>query len=617
MVWVMERRTKSTARLQRKYLPCQRLLEQCLATLIMVPIATFTVASATLAQSDPLIYPPQDHTTVSPSIFFIGTAPADTQVTINGQDIHRSPAGHFAPRFPLAIGSNQFTFELRSSQGETQQFVRQVTRRSPVRTPPAATGILADTIQPSSQLWRQAGEIACFEAIGTPNATVSVRLWDSAIPLTEQTSDTSLPAANAILTGPANANPLVQPGLYRGCVQLPTSKAGQETIPQIVLESQGTTVSKPTAALRVLDPEETLVARAKTDNAIVRNGPSSNYIRYSPWPEGTQAQIVGREDDWLRTAADRWIASAEADIVAAEEPPTSAIGSTQLTRNGEWTELRLPMTVQLPYNVTEEPGRIILDVDGASLQTDFFKLEADDPLIEHVSWSQESADRVRYVLHLTRDYAWGYDASYEGTTLLLRVRHSPDVDASNPLQGLRVAIDPGHGGAGDLGTRGHTGYAEKDLVLALGQKLSSLLQQQGAEVLMTRTTDTFVPLADRAKLQTDREPHLFISLHYNALPDSGNAEATRGIGSFWYFPHSRPLAKALHLDLVRDLGQPDYGHFFSSLAVIRATTCPSVLLELGFAIHPEEFELISTPTHQQKTAEAIARSLKTYVAQNL
>ena len=569
------------------------------------------------AQSDPIIYPPEDHITVSPSIFFIGTAPADTRVTINGQDVHRSPAGHFAPSFPLAIGSNQFTFVLRSPEGQTQQFIRQVTRSNPVRPTPVAADIWEDTIQPSSQLWKQPGEIACFEAIGTPNAAVSVALWDAEIPLNEQGRNASLPAANAILTGPASADSLVQPGLYRGCVQLPASKAGEETIPQIVLESGGTTVSRPTATLKVLDPQETLLARANTDDAIVRNGPSNNYIRYSPWPEGTQSQILGRENDWLRTASDRWIASAEAEIVAVEEPPTSAIGSTQLTRNGEWTELRLPMTVQLPYNVTEEPGRIVLDVDGASLQTDFFKLDADDPLVDDVSWSQVSADRVRYILHLKRDYAWGYDASYEGTTLLLRVRHSPEVDASAPLRGLKVAIDPGHGGAEDMGTRGHNGLPEKDLVLGLGKRLKALLQEQGAEVLMTRTEDTFVPLADRAKLQTEKEPHIFLSLHYNALPDSGNAEATRGIGSFWYFPHSRPLAQALHLDLVRDLGQPDYGHFFSSLAVIRETTCPSVLLELGFAIHPEEFELISTPAHQEKTAETIVQSLNTYVAQNL
>ncbi|WP_017325562.1 N-acetylmuramoyl-L-alanine amidase [Synechococcus sp. PCC 7336] len=560
-----------------------------------------------------IVYPPENHSTASQSIFFIGTAPARTQVTVNGQAIHRSPAGHFAPSFPLAIGSNTFTFILRPSNGAPQQFVRQVTRLNPIRSAPATVGLLSDTIQPQGDVWKQPGEVVCFEAIGTPNADVSVRLWDELVPLVADSNVTSLPVANAILTGEIEAVPVVQAGRYRGCANLPDSRAGGETSPQIVLTASGQTVTANAGLLRVLDPQATLVARANTDDAIARNGPSSSYIRYSPWPQGTQSEIVGRENDWLQTASEKWIAAAQAEIVSVPEPPRSAVGSVQLTRVGEWTELRLPLTVRLPYNVTEEPGQIVLELDGASLQTDFFRMDADDPLVTAVSWGQVSGDRIRYKLHLSRDYAWGYEATYEGTTLLLRVRHAPQTDASAPLRGLKIAIDPGHGGEIDLGARGPNGYPEKALNLSVSQRLAALLRERGAEVLMTRTADVFVPLADRADLQGDAEPHLFVSIHYNALPDSGDAENTRGIASFWYFPHSRPLAQALHLDLLRDLGQPDYGHFFSSLAVIRATSCPSVLLELGFTINPEEFELIVTPEHQQRTAEAIADSLARYV----
>ncbi|MGK7912336.1 MAG: N-acetylmuramoyl-L-alanine amidase [Synechococcus sp.] len=573
-----------------------------------------TVVANSESSFDPIVYPPKERVTLSPSIFVIGTAPPTTRVTLNGQDIHRSPAGHFAPSVPLAIGNNTLTLSLQSPDGQVQQFVRQVIRRNPVRQPPTTAGILDDTIRPNSELWKRPGDVVCFEAIATPNAQLSLQLWDSRIQLVEQSSATSLPAANEILTQTPAAGTVTQPGLYRACAQLPDSTAGQETTPELTLNVGGQVVTKTTAPLKVLGPNRVLVARTNTDDAIARNGPSTNFIRYSPWPQGTKSRIIGRENDWLQTASERWIASEDVDIEVVDEPPSSAIGSTQLVRVGEWTELRLPMTLRLPYNVVEEPGQIILDIDGAVLQTDFFKLTPDNPLVQDVSWSQVSPDRVRYILHLTQDYAWGYDIDYEGTTLLLRVRHSPEVDANAPLRGLTVAIDPGHGGSIDLGTSGPTGMPEKDLVLPVSQYLKDLLEQQGATVLMTRTEDVFVPLVDRADLQVEQEPHLFVSLHYNALPDSGNAEATRGIGSFWYFPHSRALAETLHLDLVNQLGQPDYGHFFSSLAVIRATTCPSVLLELGFAINPEEFELISSPLHQQRTAAAIAQSLQRYVA---
>lgn len=563
-----------------------------------------------------IAYPPENHRTFSPSIFFIGNTPPSTSVTVNGQLVRRSPAGHFAPSFPLRLGANRFLFTVNSPAG-TERIMRVVTRLATTQNAPRdRAAILKNSVLPRADVWKQPGEVTCFEAIGTPNATANLRFGSSVLPLSEQTEAIALPAANAILTGAPDAQARPQSGRYRGCIRLPDSLIGQNIKPHIELTYGSTTVREATAPISILNPAKILVASATEDPTVARNGPSTSYIRYSPWPEGVQAHITGRENDWLRTAGDRWVANKEIEIEAVPEPPHSGIGSTSLLRQGEWAVLRVPLSQRLPYNITEEPGQLILDIDHASLQTDFFKLDASDPLVESVTWSQVNGDRVRYVLQLNRDFPWGYDADYEGTTLVLRVRRAPQANSARPLQGLKIAIDPGHGGKPDSGSRGPTGYPEKDLNLAVSQRLAALLRQEGATVLMTRTTDTFVDLKSRAEIQSDREPHLFLSIHYNALPDSGDAETTRGLSTFWYYPHSRPLAQALHGRLLSDLGQPDYGHYFSSLAVIRATTAPSVLLELGFMINPEEFELITTPAHQDKTARAIVAALREYVASN-
>ncbi|MEO0801248.1 MAG: N-acetylmuramoyl-L-alanine amidase [Cyanobacteria bacterium J06642_2] len=578
-----------------------------------VVIVSASLNAAEESSNLQIVYPPENHQTPSSSIFFIGTTPQSNSVTVNGQPVHRSPAGHFAPSFPLRFGSNHFLFTVSSPTG-TERIKRVVTRLSTTRTVPSDRAtILADSVQPRAEVWKQPGEVTCFEAIGTPNATANLRFGGSVIPLTERTEAIALPPANAILTGAPDAQPQSQRGRYRGCIRLPASLIGQDMQPEIELTYGNATVRETTAPIRILNPAKVLVASATEDPTVARNGPSTSYIRYSPWPKGVMAQITGRENDWLRTAGDRWIANKEIEIEAVPEPPHSVIGSTTLQQQGEWSVLRIPLLQRLPFNVTEEPGQLILEIDHASLQTDFFKLDATDPLVESVTWSQVNGDRVRYVLQLNREFPWGYDADYEGTTLRLRVRRAPQVNSARPLQGLKIGIDPGHGGAPDSGSRGPNGFPEKDVNLAVSQRLTSLLRQEGATVMLTRTTDTFVPLKPRAELQSDREPHLFLSIHYNALPDDGDAENTRGIATFWYYPHSRPLAQALHGQLLSDLGQPDYGHYFSSLAVIRATTAPSVLLELGFMINPEEFELITTPGHQEKTARAIVTALREYV----
>jgi N-acetylmuramoyl-L-alanine amidase len=109
------------------------------------------------------------------------------------------------------------------------------------------------------------------------------------------------------------------------------------------------------------------------------------------------------------------------------------------------------------------------------------------------------------------------------------------------------------------------------------------------------------------------EPAIALSIHYNALPDAGNAIHTAGIGTFWYNPQAHSLAMFLHNYLVETLDRPSYGVFWNNLALTRPTVAPCVLLELGFMINPEEFEWITDPEEQEDLAEAIAAGVTQWV----
>jgi N-acetylmuramoyl-L-alanine amidase len=104
----------------------------------------------------------------------------------------------------------------------------------------------------------------------------------------------------------------------------------------------------------------------------------------------------------------------------------------------------------------------------------------------------------------------------------------------------------------------------------------------------------------------EEEPDLAISVHYNALPDNGDAMKTQGIGTFWYHPQAHSLAVFLHNYLVETLDRPSYGVFWNNLALTRPAVTPSILLELGFMINPVEFEWIVNPQEQRKLAVALA-----------
>jgi N-acetylmuramoyl-L-alanine amidase len=176
---------------------------------------------------------------------------------------------------------------------------------------------------------------------------------------------------------------------------------------------------------------------------------------------------------------------------------------------------------------------------------------------------------------------------------------------SKPLSGIKILLDPGHGGA-ETGSVGPTGYPEKAVNLVVSKLVQEQLLARGATVYMTREDDREVSLQERVAMIDKLKPAIAISIHYNALPDGGDAMNTQGIGAFWYNTQAHSLAMFLHNYLVQELGRPSYGVFWNNLALTRPHTTPSVLLELGFMINPEEFEWVVNPQEQQKLAGAIA-----------
>jgi N-acetylmuramoyl-L-alanine amidase len=132
-------------------------------------------------------------------------------------------------------------------------------------------------------------------------------------------------------------------------------------------------------------------------------------------------------------------------------------------------------------------------------------------------------------------------------------------------------------------------------------------------VIMTRTDDSDVLLEPRVDKINQEEPTLAISIHYNALPDNGDAINTSGMGSFWYNPQAEDFAKFINTYVVKKLNRADYGVYWNNLALIRPTTAPSVLLELGFMINPVEFEWIIDPQQQKLLAKTLADGVTEWI----
>ncbi len=226
-----------------------------------------------------------------------------------------------------------------------------------------------------------------------------------------------------------------------------------------------------------------------------------------------------------------------------------------------------------------------------------------------------------------------------------------------------VVIDAGHGGP-DRGMSGPIGspawFVEKDVTLAVAKKLAAVLRARGVDVLMTRTTDTLIALADRGKIANSNHGDVFISIHVNA-PGYNTAAAAREHGFETYFlaeaktederrvqdmenesvkfetganaPRGDPLsfiitdmAQNEHLRESSDLALtiqnglidvhpgPNRGVQQANFAVLRGSYMPAVLVEIGFGSNQSEATYLSDQDNQRALARNIAQSVLDYLA---
>ncbi|MEH2024818.1 N-acetylmuramoyl-L-alanine amidase [Nostoc sp.] len=564
------------------------------------------ILTSSVALAEPsliVVFPQTNYQTSAQKIFFLGTAPPDGQVLINSKPITRSKAGHFSPSFPLQLGENLFTV-----RRQNQELKIKVIRLNTSPELPQGVAFAKDSLTPAVDIARLPGEVICFSAIAPPNADVSVTLANQTIALLPQPQQAQLPSNLAALTGQNQPHAQSSLGNYQGCTTVTT--AADLGKPQFQLTLNGKTITQPgSGKIEILSRAQLPVSEVTVESGVARTGPSTDYSRLTPLPKGTRATVTGREGEWLRLDYGAWINSKETHILPGAVPPQTIIRSVGYRQLPGATEIVFPLQVPVPVSVQQSQQALALTLYNTTAQTDIIRLD-DNPLIYRLDWQQEAPGQVKYTFNLKKAQQWGYKLRYDGTTLVLALRHPPKIGNTRrkPLANFKIVLDPGHGGK-ESGASGPTGYLEKDVNLVVSKLLRDELVKRGATVVMTREDDREVSLVERQAIISQEEPAIAISIHHNSLPDDGDAEKIKGFAAFWYQPQAHNLAIFLQNYVVKKLGKPSYGVFWDNLALTRPTAAPSVLLELGFMSNPDEFEQVVNPEEQKKMAKAIAQGI--------
>ena len=170
---------------------------------------------------------------------------------------------------------------------------------------------------------------------------------------------------------------------------------------------------------------------------------------------------------------------------------------------------------------------------------------------------------------------------------------------------ITVVIDAGHGGHDRGGIPGQR-VAEKDMTLDVALRLSNVLSASGYRVVMTRSTDVFVPLGGRVAIANSYRNAVFVCIHFNATGRSGAS----GIETYFYSRDSLPLASAIHHYVTGGAPSANRGVRRRGYYVLRRTSIPAVLVECGFLTNPTEAAYAQSASYRQKLAEEIAAGIR-------
>lgn len=183
---------------------------------------------------------------------------------------------------------------------------------------------------------------------------------------------------------------------------------------------------------------------------------------------------------------------------------------------------------------------------------------------------------------------------------------------------LSVVLDPGHGGR-DSATR-VDGFQEKHLVLSVSKEIFKYLDKEGFKVIMTRDTDEFISLSNRASITGD----VFISLHANTVADTIGESVRSSIKGMEIYTSklmengpellmkSKTLATVLKSELGLLQGIGLRGVKQKSLAVLDKNQSPAVLVELGFLSNKEDLAFLTNSDNYRQIAVAFVKALKAY-----
>lgn len=540
------------------------------------------------------------------------TNPA-SKAFVNGKAVKVYPSGAFVSLLDLSYGITTLHIMVHGVNGDSLSkdffFFRQEPPK-PLTHEPAVIDV--QSVEPRQDLWLGKDDILEVKFRGSPGykAYFDVEGVESGVPMIESESKDAS----------------VGSGIYIGRYKVKEMDQAREVQIRVKLKSSfwGSEKGFSKGKVSMLPRELPLVAVATGRRPFLNAGLGEDRLggaKLGYIQSGVRLQVVGKVGRQykirLSDAMTGWLPEDFVQLLPLETPqPKSLTGSISVTGTDAEDVINLSLSQRLPYlsDQLTDPAALVVDVYGATSNTNWITHHKSAAGIKSVSWDQVSTDHYRLTIALAYGQHWGYDVGYDqGSTLRIRVRRPPVIsNQESVLAGLTVAVDAGHGGD-NSGASGSTGVMEKNVNLAIASYIRSLLESKGAKVVMTRTDDAAVAMLDRTDAIVNSGARILVSIHCNSIGDNSDAEAIAGTSAYYRHLGYQPLATLMYGAML-ELGLGQFGVVGSfNFSLNAPTQLPNVLVETAFLSNPEDEMKLLDDGFRQAIAGKVVAGLEQFV----
>lgn len=601
------------------------------------------------------------YTTDESTVAFQGSADRNFDLTINGTKVALSEKGFFSVEYTLKQGKNTFKFV---HKGKTVTYT--------VTYDP----VIIKSVTPNKALTVPGDSELIVSAIAREGTTLYAKLNGTQIkmePSGEQVDDDLDDAdsdyckyTGTYTVGAGKVNKSQSLGTvtfyatYKGMSD--TATGGKVTIAAIKVENPDEEIQFPSDTdLEYISPNTggTTLKSGKiymisTDYAETFSGTTTDdYSRpinaYLPY---------GTTDVYVKTVTDSSTGSTYYLLGSGQRVYTDAVklaeSNGKLSANAfsnvstsvsaKYTTIKLDASWRVPFNLQILPQKYTAGsnkqpqyalhnqkLTGEYVDITFFytTTEPETPdvskstVFKSAEWRKGSDNSYILRLYLrNKGYFYGYAVAWDDEgSITFAFRQAIDLTANpedQPLKGVTIMLDPGHGGKTGQKPSGtwtlDPNLYEKTMNLQYSMLLKEKLEAKGATVLMTRTTDVSLSMEARIAMMREKKPDLLLSVHMNGVKSS----TPSGASVHYFNEYSYRVSDILYdridaLEEKHGLGNRATPVTWGTLYMTRiATECPTVLLECGFVTTQKDFDKLVSTAYREEFTTAVANGIQDY-----